>query len=137
MTHDDLLAGPPPTLLPDDPASAQLAAGTAPSEVVRAHPASPAAWAALAQQARDAGADDVTVYAYARVGYHRSLDLLRRNGWKGHGPVPWEHEPNRGFLTCLGLLAQSAEAIGETDEWERCRDFLRDSSRSAFDALLP
>jgi hypothetical protein len=137
MTHDDLLAGPPPTLLPDDPASVELAEGTAPSEVVRAHPSSPAAWAALAQQAKSESADDVTVYAYARVGYHRSLDLLRRNGWKGHGPVPWEHEANRGFLTCLALLAQSAEAIGETEEWERCRDFLRDSSPSAFDALLP
>ncbi len=44
----------------------------------------------------------MTVYAYSRVGYHRSLDLLRRNGWKGHGPVPWEHEPNRGFLSCAG-----------------------------------
>ena len=70
----------------------------------------------------------MTVYAYARVGYHRSLDLLRRNGWKGHGPVPWEHEPNRGFLRCLALLALSARAIGETDEWERCSAFLRDSS---------
>ena len=47
----------------------------------------------------------MTVYAYSRVGYHRSLDMLRRNGWKGHGPVPWEHEPNRGFLQCLALLA--------------------------------
>ena len=72
-------------------------------DVVRRHPESPLAWAALAEEARDAGADDVTVYAYARVGYHRSLDLLRRNGWKGHGPVPWEHEPNRGFLRALAL----------------------------------
>ena len=104
--------------------------------VVRRHPASPAAWAALAESARDGGADDVTVYAYARVGYHRSLDLLRRNGWKGHGPVPWEHEPNRGFLRCLGLLALSARAIGEADEWERCSSFLRDSSPAAADALL-
>ena len=56
----------------------------------------------------------MTVYAYSRVGYHRSLDMLRRNGWKGHGPVPWEHEPNRGFLRCLALLALSARAIGET-----------------------
>ncbi len=80
--------------------------------------------------------DDLTVYAYARVGYHRSLDLLRRNGWKGHGPVPWEHEPNRGFLRCLALLALSARAIGETDEWERCSTFLRDSSPTAADALL-
>ncbi|MFN8193034.1 MAG: DUF3151 domain-containing protein [Nocardioidaceae bacterium] len=136
MTHQDLMAGPPPTLLPADPADAALAGGEAPAAVVRRNPASPAAWAGLAEQARDAGADDVTVYAYARVGYHRSLDLLRRNGWKGHGPVPWEHEPNRGFLRSLALLALSARAIGETDEWERCSSFLRESSAAAYDALL-
>lgn len=136
MEHVDLMAGPPPTLLPEDPAAAELAGGDTPAAVVRRHPASPAAWAGLAESARAGGADDVTVYAYARVGYHRSLDLLRRNGWKGHGPVPWEHEPNRGFLRCLGLLALSARAIGETDEWERCSAFLRDSSPAAYDALL-
>lgn len=130
------MAGPPATRLPEDPAAAELAAGTAPAAVVKAHPASPIAWATLAEQARDAGADDVTVYAYSRVGYHRSLDMLRRNGWKGHGPVPWEHEPNRGFLRALALLALSARAIGETDEWERCSQFLRDSSAAAADALL-
>ncbi len=70
------------------------------------------------------------------MGYHRSLDLLRRNGWKGNGPVPWEHEPNRGFLRALGLLAVAARAIGETDEWERCATFLRDSSPTAYDELL-
>jgi hypothetical protein len=133
--HQDLMAGPPPTLLPEDPAQAELGAGAQPADVVRRHPASPAAWAALATAA-ESGADDVTLYAYARVGYHRSLDLLRRNGWKGHGPVPWEHEPNRGFLTCLALLARAARAIGETDEWDRCSAFLRDSSPTAYDQLL-
>jgi hypothetical protein len=132
----DLMAGPPPTHLPEDPAEPELSAGEAPVDVVRRHPASPFAWAALAEQARDGGADDVTVYAYARVGYHRSLDMLRRNGWKGHGPVPWEHEPNRGFLRCLAVLAAAARAIGETAEWERCSEFLRDSSPAAYDALL-
>lgn len=136
MSFPDLMAGPPPTHLPEDPAAAELARGTAPVDVVRAHPESPIAWATLAEQARDAGADDVTVYAYARVGYHRSLDMLRRNGWKGHGPVPWEHEPNRGFLRALALLTQAAGAIGETAEEERCREFLRDSSQAAYDALL-
>jgi hypothetical protein len=136
MSHFDLMAGPPPTHLPVDPAAAELTAGDAPVDVVRRHPASPAAWAALAAQARSEGADDVTVYAYSRVGYHRSLDMLRRNGWKGHGPVPWEHEPNRGFLKALALLALSARAIGETDEWERCSTFLRDSSPAAADELL-
>ena len=137
--HQDLMAGPPPTLLPEDPAAAELAAVTDPAQVadvVRRHPASPIAWATLGALAHEHSADAVTVYAYARVGYHRSLDLLRRNGWKGHGPVPWEHEPNRGFLMCLALLARSAREIGETDEWERCAAFLRDSSPAAFDALL-
>ena len=136
MNHVDLMAGPPPTHLPVDPADGELAGGESPVEVVRRRPASPAAWAALAAQARQEGADDVTVYAYARVGYHRSLDMLRRNGWKGHGPVPWEHEPNRGFLRALALLAASARAIGETDEWERCSEFLRDSSPTAYAELL-
>lgn len=136
MSHVDLMAGPPPTHLPADPAADPLAAGEEPAAVVRRFPASPLAWATLAQHAVDGGADDVTVYAYSRVGYHRSLDLLRRNGWKGHGPVPWEHEPNRGFLTCLALLAKAARAIGETEEWERCSTFLRDSSPTGYDALL-
>jgi len=110
--------------------------GAAAIDVVRRHPESPFAWAALAESAADQDADDVTVYAYARVGYHRSLDMLRRSGWKGHGPVPWEHEPNRGFLRALAMLAKAARSIGETAEWERCSEFLRDSSPAAYDALL-
>ena len=137
MSFQDLMAGPPPTLLPADPAAADLAAGTATADVVRAHPESPVAWATLGEEARAAGSEDLTVYAYARVGYHRSLDLLRRNGWKGHGPVPWEHEPNRGFLRALALLSQAAASIGERAEAERCASFLRDSSPEAYDALLP
>ena len=139
----DLMAGPPPTSLPVDPAEELLTQGQEPASVVRRLPASPLAWATLAEAARqrldDAGesaVDWVTVYAYARVGYHRALDLLRRNGWKGHGPVPWEHEPNRGFLRALALLALAAHAIGETDEWERCSTFLRESSPTAYDELL-
>ncbi|MDQ3615419.1 MAG: DUF3151 domain-containing protein [Actinomycetota bacterium] len=137
MTFDDLMAGPPPTHLPHDPATDDLNAGTNAADVVRAHPESPVAWATLAEGAlTDAGVDDVTAYAYARVGYHRSLDLLRRNGWKGHGPVPWEHEPNRGFLRALAALAVSADRIGEAPEASRCSDFLRDSSPTAYDTLL-
>jgi len=137
MTFNDLMAGPPPTHLPEDPAAAEIESGAAAADVVRAHPESPIAWATLAENAlADASVDDVTAYAYARVGYHRSLDLLRRNGWKGHGPVPWEHEPNRGFLRCLALLALAARAIGEAEEWERCSTFLRDSSPTAAEELL-
>ena len=140
MTFQDLMAGPPPTHLPVDPAAAELESGTPAVQVVRTHPESPIAWATLAEQALATegteGLIDVTAYAYARVGYHRSLDQLRRNGWKGNGPVPWEHEPNRGFLRALAALAQAADRIGEAPEAQRCRDFLKDSSESAYAALL-
>ena len=129
--HRNLLGEPPPTLLPGDPdAEAALAAGTEPAEVAAAHPRASAAWAALAERALDPadGGLSATVegYAYARTGYHRGLDALRRNGWKGFGPVPWSHAPNRGFLRCLTLLGRAAEGIGEDDEQERCTQLLRD-----------
>lgn len=131
----DLLGGPPPTLLPVDPAAGLLEEGHDVRAVVRRHPESPLAWAELAEQALDGAEDDVTAYAFARVGYHRSLDLLRRNGWKGFGPVPWEHEPNRGFLRALAALTKAAGLIGETPEQERCAAFLRDSSPEGAEAL--
>ena len=65
-----------------------------------------------------------------------TLDALRRSGWKGHGPVPWAHVPNRGFLRSLAALARAAAEIDEIDEAERCRSFLADSSREAATALL-
>ena len=135
MSHMDLMAGPPPTHLPEDPAAGELVEGAEPAAVVRRHPASPTAWLALGTLAAASDADTLTVYAYARVGYHRSLDLLRRNGWKGHGPVPWSHEPNRGFLRCLHALGRAAAAIGEADEAQRCRAFLDDSDPEAARAL--
>jgi hypothetical protein len=137
MTHENLLGGPPPTYLLDDPeASAALREGADPSSVAARFPSYCAAWAVLAQRAFDAG-DPVAAYAYARTGYHRGLDQLRRSGWKGHGPIPWEHEPNRGFLRSLHMLGAAAAAIGEDDEAQRCREFLRDSSAAAAEALEP
>ena len=134
MTQN-LLGEPPPTELPDEPGPREeLAAGRPPAEVAAAHPTSCLAWARLAEEALAAGRD-VEGYAYARTGYHRGLDALRRNGWKGHGPVPWEHEPNRGFLRALAALGKAAALIDEKDEAERCVTFLRDSSPAAADAL--
>ena len=130
MTQN-LLGETPATLLPDNEAArTALDAGTPARDVAAAHPDYPLAWAVLADDAL-AGGDAVTAYAYARTGYHRSLDQLRGNGWKGHGPVPWEHEPNRGFLRSLSALGRAAEQIGETPEAERCRQFLADSSPTA------
>ena len=131
----NLLGEPPATLLPATPeADAELAAGAPAAEVVAYHPTVSALWALLAEEALDRPErqlrDTVEAYAYARTGYHRGLDALRRNGWKGHGPVPWSHEPNRGFLRCVTVLARAAEAIGETDEQERCTQLLRDCDPS-------
>jgi hypothetical protein len=135
MTHGNLLGEPPPTLLPDDSAAReQLSSGADPAEVAAAHPAYLAAWGALAERAMQSG-DPVAAYAYARTGYHRGLDALRRSGWKGHGPVPWSHEPNQGWLRSVHFLGRAAAAIGEQDEADRCATFLRDSSPEAAHAL--
>ena len=124
----------PPTLLPQDPAVALLAAGDDPTQVAAAHPASSAAWAMLAEAALTGGRP-VEAYAYARTGYHRGLDALRRAGWKGQGLIPWRHEPNRGFLRALHALGQAAGAIGEDHEAERCAGLLVDSDPEAVDQL--
>jgi hypothetical protein len=134
MSLQGNLLGPEPTLLPVDPAAADLDRGAEPAEVAAAHPASSLAWAVLAERALADG-ETITGYAYARTGYHRGLDQLRRSGWKGFGPVPWSHVPNQGFLRALGALQKAAAAIGEADEAERCRAFVTDSDPAAAAAL--
>lgn len=130
----NLLGEPPETLLPDDPAAGQLDSGADARDVARQHPESSLVWALLAEDALGAG-NDVEAYAYARTGYHRGLDALRRNGWKGHGPIPWSHQPNRGFLRALYALALASGEIGDAEEAARCTSFLQESSTEAYDAL--
>jgi hypothetical protein len=137
----NLLPETPPTLLPpvdgaDQALNAAVQAGTeeAYASVAARFPAYSGGWAGLAGLALDAK-QPVMAYAYARTGYHRGLDALRRNGWKGHGPVPWAHGPNQGFLRCLHSLALAADQIGEADEATRCTQFLRDCDPAAADAL--
>jgi len=133
MSHQNLLE-PPETLLEVDPAAAELLSGADPAITAGRFPQSALAWATLAEAALAAGFT-VEAYAYARTGYHHSLDQLRRAGWKGAGPVPFRHEPNRGFLRSVAALSRAAGAIGEEDERARCAQFLRDSSPEAADAL--
>lgn len=131
MTRMGDLLGPEPVLLPGDPeAEAELDAAENPAIVAAAHPSASVAWAALAENALD-NDQAVTAYAYARTGYHRGLDQLRRNGWKGFGPVPFAHEPNRGFLRCVAALARAADTIGEEPEFQRCLDLLDDCDPAA------
>lgn len=125
-------SGPPETVLDAEPAELleALAAAldqpeadrrAAIADVVARWPRFLDAWARLG----DAGRDVIEGYAAYRVGYHRGLDRLRANGWRGSGYVRWEHEENRGFLRALAGLQRTAAEIGETDEAERCAHFLR------------
>lgn len=124
--------GPPETVLDPEPDAALAALEAAlalPPDQRRAAIAQAVAswprfldgWARLG----DAGRDVMERYAAYRVGYHRGLDRLRANGWRGSGYVRWQHETNRGFLRALSGLQACAAQIGETDEAERCATFLR------------
>jgi Protein of unknown function (DUF3151) len=125
-------SGPPETVLDAEPADALAALDDAldrpeaerreaVAAVVARWPRYLDAWARLGALGRD----DVERYACFRVGYHRGLDRLRASGWRGSGYVRWRHPQNRGFLRALDGLRASAEAIGESDEAERCAVFLR------------
>ncbi len=121
-----LSGGLPETVLPPGRGDADVmlqSAGLdrdAVAAVVADEPRLLAGWATLGDLAGDA----VEAYAYYRVGYHRGLDALRANGWRGSGYVRWRHPTNRGFLRCVDGLRRMAEEIGETDEAERCDAFL-------------
>ena len=125
-------SGPPETVLDPEPADAVAALGAAlgapgaerrdlVAAVVARWPRYLDGWAQLGRLGRDA----VERYAAHRVGYHRGLDRLRANGWRGSGYVRWDHEENRGFLRALAGLHAAAVEIGEDDEAERCALFLR------------
>ena len=126
------LSGVSETLLdPEPPAAlariAEAVEGPDAGERLRAvaadYPAVLEVWARLALLSLDTG-DPVAAYAFARTGYHRGLDRIRKAGWGGQGPVPWHHEPNRGFLLSVDALRQASLAVGEETEVERLRGFL-------------
>lgn len=102
--------------------------------IVEKHPTSSLAWAEAAQR-EFADGRILEAYAYARVGYHRGLDSLRKAGWRGQGPIPWEHEPNRGVLRAIWQLRRAAEAIGETAEVARLSALLNDADPQAESAI--
>jgi hypothetical protein len=134
-------SGPPRTVLPAEAAVVDDAlrdALSAPlddrramvARVVMVNPRSLNAWAALGSLGRD----EIERYASFRVGYHRGLDALRANGWRGSGYVRWADETNRGFLRCLRGLQQMAAAIGERDEAERIAVFIQQLDPSGIPA---
>jgi len=135
LTSENLL-GIPPTRLPDDfvdvEVSAQLAEDRDPRDLAGLHPDSPMVWAVLAQDSIAEG-DDVAAYAFARTGYHRGLDALRKSGWRGQGPIPASHAPNRGFLRALAMLGETSRRLGDEAEADRVQAFLREADPSLLD----
>jgi hypothetical protein len=134
-------SGPPRTVLPAESAAVdqglRQALGASPddrrplvAQIVAANPRSLNAWAALGSLGRD----EIERYAAFRVGYHRGLDALRANGWRGSGYVRWVDETNRGFLRCLRGLREMAAAIGEHDEAERIAVFMQQLDPSGIPA---
>ena len=99
--------------------------------IVAAHPKESLPWAELG----DVGRDVIESYAAYRVGYHRGLDALRANGWRGSGYVRWRHEGNQGFLRCLEGLMKTASEIGEHDEAQRCQMFLAQLDPSTWSGI--
>lgn len=135
MNIGENLLGIPATQLPqNDELVARFDAGDEGVDLAKAFPSEQLPWAMLADEAWEDGRE-VESYAYARVGYHRGLDALRRAGWRGQGPVPWSHEPNRGFLRALYALRRAAEAIGESEEVQRIGQFLNDADPEAVAAI--
>lgn len=131
LTSGNLL-GIPETLLPDDFIDVQVTAELAdedPRVIAARHPESPMVWATLSQDALSDG-DDVSAYAFARTGYHRGLDALRRAGWRGQGPIPASHAPNRGFLRALAMLGETSRRLGDEEEADRVTAFLREADPS-------
>jgi Protein of unknown function (DUF3151) len=127
----EMSSGLPSTVLPPaEPAAREALAEALTAEpsgrrdaiagVVARYPRFLEGWAELG----DAGRDEIERYAAYRVGYHRGLDALRANGWRGAGYVRWAEPTNRGFLRSLAGLGAMAAAIGERDEAERCAQFL-------------
>ncbi len=125
------IAPPPPeqaNALAEAMASPESARRDAVAAVVARWPTYLEAWARLG----DLGRDPVESYAAYRVGYHRGLDTLRANGWRGSGYVRYSHEGNRGFLDALDGLRSRADEIGESAEATRCAEFLHQLDPAQF-----
>lgn len=138
----NLSSGLPTTVLPaPDPAVARALADaleqppaqrrSAVAAVVASSPRFLDGWAALG----DLGRDTIERYAAYRVGYHRGLDALRANGWRGSGYVRWAEPTNQGFLRCMRGWAtwppRSARPTKPIVAGRSCSSSIRPASRPA------
>ena len=134
VTHQDLMAGPPPTHLPVDPAQAELDAGhaarrrrTPPPGVAGRLGCAAGRWPQQKRPTRDG----LRLRAGRLPPQPRPAAPQRLEG-----PRPGARgstSPTAASSAAWPCSPSRAGAIGETDEWERCSAFLRDSSPTAYD----
>jgi hypothetical protein len=98
--------------------------------VVEAHPASPLAWAELADLA-DSEGRALDAFAYAVVAVDLARGQLEASGWSPGDPVAWAEEPNRAYLRALDAERRSATRLGLDERAERAASDLEAADAEA------
>jgi hypothetical protein len=121
-------------VLADEPEVRQALTGADRADVagvVADHPASPLAWAELADLA-DSEGRALDAFAYAVVAVDLSRERLQASGWRPGDSVPWSEEPNRAYLRALDAERRAAARLGLDDRAGRAA-----SDLAAADAEAP
>jgi hypothetical protein len=120
-------------VLADEPEVRQALTGADRADVagvVADHPASPLAWAELADLA-DSEGRALDAFAYAVVAVDLAREQLEASGWHAGEPVPWSEEPNRAYLRALDAERRSADRLGLHDRAGRAASDLEAADAEA------
>lgn len=120
-------------MLADEPEVRQALTGADRAEVagvVADHPASPLAWAELADLA-DSEGRALDAFAYAVVAVDLARGRLQASGWRAGDPVPWSEEPNRAYLRALDAERRAASRLGLDDRARRAASDLEAADAEA------
>lgn len=120
-------------MLADEPEVRQALTGADRAEVagvVADHPASPLAWAELADLA-DSEGRAIDALAYAVVAVDLARERLRASGWRDGEHVPWSTESNRAYLRALDAERRAAARLGLQDRADRAASDLEAADAEA------
>ncbi|MFD5865037.1 DUF3151 family protein [Agromyces sp. NPDC127015] len=98
--------------------------------VVSEHPASPLAWAELADLA-DSEGRSLEAYAFAAASAELARAQLTGAGWQPGAAVSWADEPNRAYLRALDTQRRAAESLGLAEQAEALAEELRSADAEA------
>jgi len=123
----------PDAALADEPEVRQALAEAdraAVAGIVSEHPASPLAWAELADLA-DSEGRPLEAYAFAAASAELAREQLATAGWQPGTAVPWADQPNRAYLRALDTQRRAAESLGLADRAAALADELRSADAEA------